>query len=121
MKGMPRSPAISLRVSAVSSAICFDSTTQGPAIRNRGRPGRPGSRKASCCHRGLGLARLVLEGSFDEGREKPVSRARRRGEFGVELATDEPRMRGQLDHLAQLLALGDAGDAQPLVLQSLDV
>src|SRR5256885_2260173 len=44
-----------------------------------------------------------------------------RGEFRVELAADEPGMRWQLDHLAQLLARREAGNAQALVLQPLDV
>src|SRR5256885_14801467 len=44
-----------------------------------------------------------------------------RGEFRVERAADEPGMRWQLDHLAQLLALREAGNAQALVLQPLDV
>src|SRR5712671_4613202 len=39
----------------------------------------------------------------------------------MELAADEPGMRRQLDHLAQLLPLGEAGDAQALVLQALNV
>src|SRR5258706_4802374 len=50
-----------------------------------------------------------------------MSGARGRGEFGMELAADEPGMRRQLDHLAQLLPLGEAGDAQALVLQALNV
>src|SRR5882762_7326060 len=50
-----------------------------------------------------------------------MSGARGRGEFGMELAADEPGMRRQLDHLAQLLPLGEAGDAQAFVLQALNV
>src|SRR3989442_12169349 len=47
--------------------------------------------------------------------------ARGRGKLRMKLAADQPGMRRQLDRLAQLLAVGEAGDAQALVLQSLHV
>src|SRR5712664_1182136 len=124
MNGTSSSLQISFSVDAVSSAIWRDSTTHGPAIRNRGlsRPtSKPQSFMLSSRDRGLGLAGLILQSGLDECGEERMAAARGRGEFRVELAADEPRMRRQLDHLAQLLALGDAGNAQAFVLQSLHV
>src|SRR5712691_10075572 len=124
MNGMPSDAVISFRDSAVSIAISRDSTTHGPAIRNRGlsRPtSKPQSFMLSSRDRGLGLAGLVLQSGLDERRKERMAAAGRRREFGMELAADEPRVRWQLDHLAQLLALGEAGNAQALVLQSLHV
>src|SRR5712691_13396702 len=83
--------------------------------------GRPQIRKASCRDGSFRLAGLVLQGGFDESREKRMAGTRRRRKLGVELAADQPGMRRQLDHFAQLLALGDPGYAQALVLQPLHV
>src|SRR5712671_2052263 len=124
MKGKSSSLQISLSVYAVSSAIWRDSTTHGPAIRNRGlsRPAsNPHSFMLSSRDRGLGLAGLVLQRGLDERRKERMPAAGRRSEFRMEPAADEPGVRRQLDHLAQLLALGEAGNAQALVLQSLHV
>src|SRR6266513_1179011 len=124
MNGTSSSLQISFSVDAVSSAIWRDSTTHGPAIRNKGlsRPAsNPQSFMLSSRDRGLGLAGLVLQSGLDERREERMPAAGRRGEFRMELAADEPRVRRQLDHLAQLLALGEAGSAQALVLQSLHI
>src|SRR6266849_4811941 len=117
-----RSLQISFSVDAVSSAIWRDSTTHGPAIRNRGLS-RPASKPQSfmLSSRDLGLAGLVLQRGLDESGKERMATAGRRGEFRVELAADQPGMRRQLDHFAQLLALGEAGNAQALVLQSLHV
>src|SRR6266705_2076981 len=123
MKGKSSSLQISLSVYAVSSAIWRDSTTHGPAIRNRGlsRPAsNPHSFMLSSRDRGLGLAGLVLQRGLDERRKERMPAAGRRSEFRMELAADEPGVRRQLDHLAQL-ALGEAGNTQTLVLQSLHV
>src|SRR5581483_6747920 len=123
MNGTPALRAMSRNVPAVSSAIWRDSTTQGPAIRNSGLS-RPTSNPQSLISggdSGLRLPRLVLQRGLDERREQRMPGARRRRELRVELAADEPRMAGQLDHLAQLLALRQARHAQPLVLQPLDV
>src|SRR6266850_3210307 len=124
MNGIPSDAVISFRDSAVSIAISRDSTTHGPAIRNRGlsRPtSKPQSFMLSSRDRGLGLAGLVLQSGVDERRKERMAAAGRRGEFRMELAADEPRVRWQLDHFAQLLALGQAGNAQALVLQPLYV
>src|SRR5256885_10419304 len=124
MKGTPSSLQISFRADAVSSAIWRDSTPHGPAIRNKGlsRPtSKPQSLMLSSRDRGLGLAGLGLQSCLDERREERMSATGRRGEFRVELAADQPGMRRQLDHFAQLLPLGEAGNAQALVLQSLHI
>src|SRR5882672_3676875 len=124
MNGTSSSLQISFSVDAVSSAIWRDSTTHGPAIRNKGlsRPtSKPQSFMLSSRDRGLGLAGLVLQSGLDERRKERMAAAGRRGEFRMELAADEPRVRWQLDHFAQLLALGEAGNAQALVLQPLHV
>src|SRR6266508_3754377 len=71
--------------------------------------------------RGLGLAGLVLQSGLDERGKERMAAAGRRSEFRMELAADQPGMRRQLDHLAELLALGEAGNPQALVLQSLHV
>src|SRR5256885_15318875 len=115
MNGTSSSLQISFSVDAVSSAIWRDSTTHGPAIRNKGlsRPtSKPQSFMLSSRDRGLGLAGLVLQSGLDERRKERMAAAGRRGEFRMELAADEPRVRRQLDRLAQLLALGEAGNAQ---------
>src|SRR6267142_2449958 len=58
MKGTPTAAAISLSLPAVSSAISLDSTTHGPAIKNRGRS-RPTSKPQSFMSRdALDLGRL---------------------------------------------------------------
>src|SRR6266581_3324109 len=124
MNGTSSSLQISFSAEAVSSAIWRDSTTHGPAIRNKGlsRPAtKPQSFMASSRDRGLGLAGLVIQSGFDESGKERMAAAGRRSEFRVELAADQPGMRRQLDHFAQLLALGEAGNAQALVLQSLHV
>src|SRR5437879_7359140 len=124
MKGTSSSLQISFRADAVSSAIWRDSTTHGPAIRNKGcsRPAsKPQSFMLSSRDRGLGLAGLVLQSGLDESGKERMATAGRRGKFRMELAADQPGMRRQLDHFAQLLALGEAGNAQALVLQSLHV
>src|SRR5437879_4614349 len=94
---------------------------QGPLLRPPTLASKPQSFMLSSRDRGLGLAGLVMQSGLDESGKERMAAAGRRGEFRVELAADEPRMRRQLDHLAQLLALGEAGNAQALVLQSLHV
>src|SRR5256886_3315480 len=107
MKGTSSSLQISFRADAVSSAIWRDSTTHGPAMRNRGlsRPtSKPQSFMLSSRDRGLGLAGLGLQRGLDERRKERMPAPGRRSEFGMELAADEPGMRRQLDHLAHVLA-----------------
>src|SRR5258708_22299870 len=87
MNGMPSDAVISFRDSAVSIAMWRDSTTHGPAIRNRGlsRPtSKPQSFMLSSRDRGLGLAGLVLQSGLDERGKERVAAARGRREFRVE-------------------------------------
>src|SRR5947209_1079813 len=124
MNGTSSSLQISFSVDAVSSAIWRDSTTHGPAMRNKGlsRPtSKPQSFMLSSRDRGLGLAGLVLQRGLDERRKERMAAAGRRREFRMELAADEPGVRRQLDRLAELLALGEPGNAQALVFQTLHV
>src|SRR5258708_13748499 len=109
MNGMPSDAVISFRDSAVSIAMWRDSTTHGPAIRNKGlsRPtSKPQSFMLSSRDRGLGLAGLVLQSGLDERRKERMAPAGRRGEFRLELAADEPSGRCPLDHFQHLLPLG---------------
>src|SRR5439155_1568176 len=108
MNGTSSSLQISFSVDAVSSAIWRDSTTHGPAIRNKGlsRPAsNPQSFMLSSRDRGLGLAGLVLQSGLDERREERMPAAGRRGEYGMELAADEPRVRRQRDHRVRRVAV----------------
>src|SRR5438552_207841 len=125
MNGTRKLAQVSLSRPATSIWSCSDSTTQGPAMRNRGR-----SRPASNPQRFIGqlrdelrprarrlAARLARSGErrVDVGDEKRVAAPRVRGELGVILAAEEPRMVGELDHLAQVAgqrALGPRADDQ---------
>src|SRR5574338_1083909 len=129
MKGMPSRPVISLRRPAASSWSCSDSTTQGPAIRNKGssRPTskphnftsspQPSSRRLfreqRCIAHGLVFAR-----GLHETVEQRVAVARRRGEFRMELAGQEPRvfLLWQFHDLDQIVHR-HPGDRQPCLLQ----
>src|SRR5882672_3123446 len=97
---------ISLRRPATSRTSSSLSMSQGPAIRTNGRSGpiswpqsfmraRSSARRARQM-RGAPVAR----GTYEAGKER-VPVARRRGEFGVILARDEPGMARQLDDLHQ--------------------
>src|SRR5206468_1896767 len=92
-------------------------------------PTRPRTRRASWSGdqlrpRARRLAtRLVRprERSVDVGDEQRVAAPRVRRELGVILATEEPRMIGELDHLAQVpreRALGPGTDDQSGGLES---
>src|SRR6202012_5184990 len=110
MKGILSPAQISLSLPATSMVICSDSTTQVPAIRNRGWS-RPTLNPQSCMsgsrhllERVLLARGLVFARRFDISLEQRMTVTRRRGELGVELDPDEPRMdvRAQLHHLGQV-------------------
>src|SRR5205823_2692113 len=99
-----------------------DSTTHGPAMRNGA------ARAAKCCATsvasagelgrplGLGEGRptpgaMLLARRAHEPGEQRVRPGRARLELGVELAADEPRVIGQLDHLDERAVGGEAGAA----------
>src|SRR5674476_107147 len=137
MKFIFNSLQISFNLPAVSIAICCDSITHGPAIRNNGwfrptsklqsfmppphyhyvkrhawrfrwlaaLPAPPLRAPCSCRHLFLlELNSLALQRGFNKSLEQGMSGARRGGEFGMELHTDEPRVRGlrQFHYLRQV-------------------
>src|SRR6186997_624195 len=64
---------------------------------------------------------LICESGTDIRGEQRMSRARRRAEFRMELAADEPRVTGQLDQFGQRLGLGARADPQPSRFDPRDV
>src|SRR5450432_3236170 len=119
MNGTPSPAHISFNLPATSICNCSDSTTHGPAIRNRGL-----SSPASNPHRFMVKVRLSgdelrarphrittdsavpLERGVDVGDEQWMAAARIRRELGVELTAEKPRMVTQLDHFAQVAGGG---------------
>src|SRR6476620_8717852 len=59
----------------------------------------------------------MLETSADERGKQRMAAARRRGEFRVELAGNEPRMLRDLDHLAKVFVCRNARDAHSRIHQ----
>src|SRR5690606_3660388 len=98
---MPSSPQISFIWPAMSRHICSDSATQGPAMRKKGWS-RPTSKSHSFITHSFGLGRLARQRRLHVGGEQGMTLARIGGEFGMELAADEPGMDlgRQLDHFA---------------------
>src|SRR3984893_4162616 len=123
MKGMPSRAVISFNRPAISWVSAAPSMTQGPAIRNRGRPA-PTSCPVSCTGsrarrlRQLGCA-LRARRPYETGEQRmPVARGG--GELRVELRRQEPRMVGQLDHLHQSIAR-EPREAQALLPVAIEV
>src|SRR6516225_4904185 len=129
MNGMPSCDVISFSWPATSIWSCSLSTTHGPAIRKNGLS-RPASKPHSfiAFDSGRGAAddlqprlrhaqAVLLLRRPDVRDEERVSGARRRGEFGVVLAAEEPRMVGELGHLGEVLGLGLGADGEPRRLQ----
>src|SRR4051794_18108769 len=113
MNGTPNEFVKSRRFSAVSMISFSLSITHGPAMRKSGRC-CPTSKLSKCMAmsvsgggdglRVLGERRFhrrIGERGFDEAAKQRMSVARRRCEFRVKLARDEPRMVRQFDHLDQ--------------------
>src|SRR6185436_7216087 len=96
MNGTPSCPAISLSLPATSICSCSDSTTHGPAMRNRGRSiptSNPQSFMSPRSGRDFFCALdLVRERGVNERLEERVTAPRRRLELEVELDADEPRV-----------------------------
>src|SRR5664279_4915151 len=111
MNGTLSCAQISFSCPATSICNCSDSTTHGPAMRNRGRC-NPTSKPQSFIgsgdelrarpHRIADRDAPALDCRIDESNEQRVAAARIRREFGVELATETPGMVGKLDHFAQI-------------------
>src|SRR5688572_10552330 len=136
MKGTPRSPAMVANRSAVISACFSLSMAQGPPMRASGRPPpmRTGptvtGRMAVICGRGTARCGLtqdvsccppVLERGPDEPGKERVRVPGPGAQLGMELAGHEVGVLGQLDDLHQLLLGPQAGHAQALLLQLLQV
>src|SRR5258706_646247 len=117
---------------ATSICSCSLSTTQGPAMRKKGLS-RPTSNPQSFISSSRGGAAddlearlrdaqaVLLERGLDERREERMSVARCRGELGVVLAAEEPRVVGELRHLRQVLGVGARADHEAGSLQPRDV
>src|SRR2546422_22175 len=107
MTPMPSLTASSANASPMRTFRSSDSTTHGPAMRN-GLLSAANRWDISVCELGQLSRRLgarlelaTVERRTDEAREQRVWAHGPRLELGVELAADEPRMIGQLDHLDQ--------------------
>src|SRR4051794_5960967 len=101
---------MSFNVPATSICNCSDSTTHGPAIRNRGRC-NPASNPHSCIsserrdklgyrrsRRAVVLVALLPhQRRADEPEKQGMTPARIGREFGVELTAEEPRVLRQFD------------------------
>src|SRR5262245_486652 len=94
----------SARVSPIWTLRSSDSTTQGPAMRNGpfSAPKRCDMSVRELSQRARGLcARMeivAVQGRSHEARKQWMRAHRPRLQLGMELATDEPGMVGQLDH-----------------------
>src|SRR5688572_33453688 len=71
--------------------------------------------------RGLATPRAVQERGLDEALEERMRLHRARLELRMELARDEPRMPGQLDHLDQRAVRREAGQHEAAGLELLAV
>src|SRR5262249_43879937 len=132
--GTPARREMSASASAVSIACASLSMTHGPAMSTSapppivtppattGRTGWGGGATPLPPHgrcRVIALRDLVAVAGLDESGEERVRLERLRLELGVELHSDVPRMRGQLDDLDELAVERAADDLQPLVGQRL--
>src|SRR5881394_869988 len=110
MNGTPSRAQVSFSSPATSICNCSDSTTHGPAMRNRGRCNptskpqrfmRSGDELRARSYRIAGRDSPALECRVDECDKQRMAAAWIRSEFGMELAAEEPGMARKLDHLAQ--------------------
>src|SRR6267154_6846700 len=115
MTVMPSLTASSASASPTRTLRSSDSTTHGPAMRNGllsaanrwamsvGQLGQRARRGVARTQR-----RAVIACRADKAGEQRVWTHRPRLELGVELATDEPGVLGQLDHFDQGAKIGRA-------------
>src|SRR5207237_8136968 len=96
-----------------ATAICngADTTTHGPAMRNRGRCNptskpqrfmRSGDELRARSYRIAGRDSPALECRVDECDKQRMAAAWIRSEFGMEMAAEEPGMARKLDHLGPI-------------------
>src|SRR3954452_19070233 len=112
MNGTDKVAQTSLSLPATSICNCSDSTTHGPAIRNRGRLSPTSKPQSFTTGSGDELrwgthplgsyVAVALQGCAHEGDEQRVTAPRIGGELRMELATEEPGVVGELDGLAQV-------------------
>src|SRR5919201_393256 len=105
------------------------STTQGPAMRNGLCSLPPPNLGAISVGQFCQLPRwlsarmqlLVIERGTYEAREQRMRPHGARLQLGVELAADEPRMFGQLDHFHERPIRRQAGSPQPVLREHIPV
>src|SRR5207237_143197 len=116
MNGTLTRAQISFRRPTTSICNCSDSTTHGPAMRNRGRCNptskpqrfmRSGDELRARSYRIAGRDSPALECRVDECDKQRMAAAWIRSEFGMELAAEEPGMARKLDRPVAILPLGD--------------
>src|SRR6266567_6941451 len=122
---IPSLSASSASASPTRTLRSSDSTTQGPAMRNGAAPppnfgamsvGQLSELGGGARVRaGPGLPLPVLEGGTHETREQRVGTHRPRLQLRVELAADEPRVIGQLDHFDQRAVGRESRAAHPIL------
>src|SRR2546422_11112496 len=97
----------SANASPIRTLRSSDSTTQGPAMRNGplSAPKRCAMSVGELGQRprrlGARMLLVMIQRRADETRKQRMRAHRPRLQLGMELAADEPRMIGQLDHLHQ--------------------
>src|SRR5919197_1974228 len=102
---MPSLTASSASASPTRTLSSSDSTTQGPAMRNgllsaaNLVPMSVRELGQRSRHFSARVKLLVVDGGADEPGEQRMRPHRPRFQLGMEVATDEPRMLGELDHL----------------------
>src|SRR6266545_4066961 len=121
MTPIPSLTPSSANASPIRTLRSSVSTTQGPAMRNGpfSAPKRGGMSvgqfRQLARRLGARLLLVVMQRRADETGKQRMGAHRPRLQLGVELAADEPRMIGQLDHLHQRSIGGEAGAAHAVL------
>src|SRR2546430_789977 len=127
MTPMPSLTASSASASPTRTLRSSDSTTQGPAMRNGllSAANRWAMSVGELCQfaRRLGarMELLVIECGAHEAGEQRVRAHRSRLELRMELAADEPRMIGKLDHLDEGAIGRQAGSPQSILCEHIAI
>src|SRR6266540_6094889 len=121
MTPMPSLTASSANASPIRTFRSSDSTTHGPAMRNGllSAANRWGISVRELGQLAPGLGRrvplAVAERGADEAREQRMRTHGTRFELGMELASDEPRMIGELDRLDERAIRRQTGTAHAVL------
>src|SRR2546423_9334813 len=132
MTPIPSLTASSASASPTRTLSASDSTTHGPAMRNgllsAANLGPPPARPMSvrqlgqlARRRGACLELPVIDRGAHKPGEQRMGTHRPRLELGMELATDEPRMLRQLDHLDERAVGRQPGRPQAVLRQDIAV